>query len=402
MINYLLKQGEDIFKKCYEYNDAKKAMSMGLYPYFREISSEQDTEVWIGDRKMLMLGSNSYMGLTNHPEVKEASKRAVSLYGTGNAGSRFLNGTLKIHRELEEKLADFCGKESALLYGTGYQANLGVISGLCGPKDYIYIDKMNHASIIDGCRLSFAKVLKYKHNDVNDLERLIHQQRLTGGSVVVADGVFSMEGDIVNLNELVELKKKHQFRIMIDDAHSLGVLGKNGEGTARHFDLDEEVDLILLTFSKSLASLGGAVLGDEEVIHYLKHHSRALIFSASIPAGSVASVSKALDIIGQEPERLEKLWKNTRKMKKELEGMGYDTGVSESPIIPILMGSQEDCFRFWRMLTDDGIFVNPIVPPAVGQGNCLIRTSYMATHTDGQLDRALESFYRIGKKLNKI
>ena len=394
----------DIFEKCYSWTKAKEVMAKGLYPYFREIESGQDTEVYIHGKKMLMLGSNSYMGLTNHPEVKQAAIDAINKYGTGNAGSRFLNGTLDIHRKLEEKLADFLGTESALLYGTGYQTNVGVISCLVGPRDYIITDKMDHASIFDAARFSFGKTLKFKHNDMTDLERVLKSCSENGnrGKLIVVDGVFSMEGDIVKLPDVVKLAKKYEARLLVDDAHGTGVLGKNGRGTPTHFDLVNDVDLLVITFSKSFASLGGAVLASEKVIHYLKHHSRSLIFSASMPPPAVQAVSMAIDIIKREPERIEKLWHNTHKMKKGLVDMGFDTGISETPIIPVLIGEMEECFTFWRMLTDEGIFVNPVVPPAVPAGQCLIRTSYMATHTDEQLDRALDAFYRIGKKLNKI
>ena len=394
----------DIFDKCYSWTKAKEVMAKGLYPYFREIQSGQDTEVYIGGKKMLMLGSNSYMGLTSHPEVKQAAIDAIIKYGTGNAGSRFLNGTLDIHRKLEEKLAEFIGTESALLFGTGYQTNVGVIGCLVGPKDYVITDKMDHASIHDASRFSFGKTVKFNHNDMDDLERILKNcnENNNKGKLIVVDGVFSMEGDIVNLPKIVELAKKYNARLLVDDAHATGVLGPNGRGTPAHFGLEKEVDLVVLTFPKTFASLGGAVLASEPVIHYLKHHSRALIFSASMPPPSVEAVSMAIDILKREPERIEKLWHNTHKMKKGLQNMGYNTGISETPIIPVLIGEMEDCFTFWRMLTDDGIFVNPVVPPAVPQGQCLIRTSYMATHTDDQLDKALKSFYQIGKKLNII
>ncbi len=393
----------DIFHKCFSYTEAKEYIARGLYPYFREIESGQDTEVFINGKKMLMLGSNSYMGLTSHPEVKQAAVDAINKYGTGNAGSRFLNGTLDIHRKLEEKLADFIGTESALLYGTGYQANVGAIGCLVGPKDYIITDKMDHASIFDAARFSFGKTIKFKHNDMEDLERILKTcDEENRGRLIVVDGVFSMEGDIIKLPEVVRLAKKYHARVLVDDAHGTGVLGKRGQGTTSHFGLEADVDIIVVTFSKSFASLGGAVLAKEPIIHYLKHHSRALIFSASMPPAAVQSVSKAIDIIKREPERIDKLWHNTNKMKKGFEDMGYNTGVSETPIIPVVIGEMDDCFKFWKMLTDDGIFVNPVVPPAVPHGQCLIRTSYMATHTDEQLDRALEAFHRIGKQLGVI
>lgn len=399
-----MNSNKDLFTKCFDYKEAKEVMAKGLYPYFREIESGQDTEVFIDGRKMLMLGSNSYMGLTNHPDVKEAAKAAIDKYGTGNAGSRFLNGTLDIHRKLEEKLADYIGTEAALLYGTGYQTNVGVIGCLIGPRDYIITDKMDHASIFDASRFAFGKTVKFKHNDMEDLERVLKLSDEKGaqGKLIVVDGVFSMEGDIANLPDIVKLAKKYNARTLVDDAHGTGVLGPQGRGTVAHFGLEAEVDLIVITFSKSFASLGGAVLASESVIHYLKHHSRALIFSASMPPANVESVSKAVDIILNEPERIERLWEITHKMKKAFNDLGFDTGVSETPIIPVLIGEMEDCFKFWRMLTDEGIFVNPVIPPAVPHGQCLIRTSYMANHTNDQLDRSIEAFARIGRQLNII
>ncbi len=395
----------DIFDKCYNYTQANEVRKKGLYPFFREIESAQDTEVYINGKKMLMLGSNSYMGLTNHPEVKQAAIDAINKYGTGNAGSRFLNGTLDIHRKLEEKLADFIGSESVLLYGTGYQTNIGVIGCLVGPKDFIITDKMDHASIFDASRFSFGKTIKFNHNDMEDLERVLircSKSSPNWGKLIVVDGVFSMEGDIAKLPDIVTLAKKYNARLLVDDAHGTGVLGDNGKGTSAHFGLEKEIDIIVITFSKSFASLGGAVLSNELIIDYLKHHSRSLIFSASMPPPAVATVSKAIDIIRREPERIEKLWYNTNKMKKGLEDMGFNTGISETPIIPVFMGDMNDCFTFWKMLSDDGIFVNPVVPPGVPQGQALIRTSYMATHTDSQLDKALDSFYKIGKVLGKL
>lgn len=395
----------DFFQKCHQFIEAKKYMEIGLYPYFREISSAQDTEVFINGKKMIMLGSNSYLGLTTDPEVKEAAIKAVEKYGTGNAGSRFLNGTLDIHEELEQKLARFTGKQAALLYGTGYQTNVGVIGGLAGPRDVLFIDKMDHASIYDACRFSFAKkVVKYNHNDMEDLEKKLKQfgNDPDVGKLIISDGIFSMEGDIVNLPKMVELAEKYEARVMIDDAHSTGVLGPKGEGTAMHFNMTDKVDLIMMTFSKSFASLGGAVCADADVIHFLRHHSRALIFSASMPPATVAVVIKALEIMQREPQRIQRLWEITRKMQSEITRMGFQIGVSETPIIPLITGEMETTFKFWKMVTEEGLFVNPVVPPAVPDGSCLIRTSYMATHTDQQLDFALETFRKVGKILGII
>ena len=394
----------DFFSKCYNFQEAKKIMQMGLYPYFREISSAQDTEVYIKGKKFIMLGSNSYLGLTTHPEVKEAAIKAIEKYGTGNAGSRFLNGTLDIHEELERKLAEFVGKEAALLYGTGYQTNVGAIGGLAGPRDIIFIDRMDHASIYDACRFSFAKkVVKYEHNNMEDLDKKIEKfANEDYGLFIVSDGIFSMEGDIVKLDKLVKVAQKYKARVMLDDAHSTGVLGELGQGTAHHFGLTDKVDLIMMTFSKSFASLGGAVCGEADVIHFLRHHSRAAIFSASMPPAAVATVSKSLEIMKREPERIKRLWEITRKMEKEITIMGFDIGISETPIIPIITKDMHTTFKFWKMVTEKGLFVNPVVPPAVPDGSCLIRTSYMATHTDAQLDYALSVFKEVGKTLGII
>ena len=391
----------DLFEKCYKYEDADNVRKSGFYPYFRAIETAQDTEVFINGKKFLMLGSNSYLGLTNDPRVKKASIEAIEKYGTGCAGSRFLNGTLKIHEELEEKLATFVKKEAALLFSTGFMVNQGVISYLCGKDDVVIVDSLDHASIIEGCRLTFAKTFRFRHNDMQDLEEKLKNAG-DRGKLVVVDGVFSMEGDIAKLPEIVKLCEKYGARLMTDDAHSLGVLGKDGRGTANHFNLDDKVDLIMSTFSKSFASLGGFVAGPAKVIDYLKHNSRTLIFHASPPPAAVGAVLKVLEIMQTEPERIEKLWHNTRKMLKGFKELGFDIGVAETPIIPVVIGDDMKCFKFWKMLTEDGIFVNPVVHPAVPEGRALIRTSYMSTHTDEQLDRVLDSFERIGKSLGII
>lgn len=396
----------DLLDKCNQFNTVEKYKSLDLYPYFRQISSGQGSHVTINSQEYLMLGSNSYLSLTNHPDVIQASVEATQKYGTGNAGSRFLNGTLDIHHQLEEKFARFAQKESALLYGTGWMTNLGVISALVGRNDVVLLDRMNHSSLFDGARLSMAKkVIKYKHNDMYDLEehiKRILEKLPDAGLLIISDGVFSMEGDLVKLPELVKIAKKYKARIMIDDAHGLGVLGSNGEGTVHHFGLQNEVDLITYTFSKSLASLGGVVVASNTVINFLKHLSRPVIFSASIPASSVASTSKALDIMLQEPERRERLWEVTHKMASSFKKLGFDTGVSETPIIPIFIGSTENTFQFWKSLKDEGIFVNPVIAPAVPENQGTIRTSYTFDHTDEQLDLVLEVFEKIGKKLKII
>lgn len=392
---------EDLFEKCQKFTAAREAIAAGVYPYFRVIESAQEPEVIVDGRKMIMIGSNNYLGLTNHPRVKEAAINAIKKYGTGCAGSRFLSGTLDTHVELERKLARFMRKEAALVFSTGFQTNLGVISSLVGKNEVVLIDKMDHASIIDGCRLSFGEIKKFKHNDMDDLERLLSHYE-DKAKMIIVDGVFSMEGDIVDLPKLVKLAKEYGARIMVDDAHGIGVLGKTGRGTAEYFDLEDEVDLIMGTYSKSLASIGGFISGPEEVIHYIKHFARSFIFSASPPPASIASVSAAIDIIEEEPERIEKLWHNTRKMLNGFKALGFDTGTSETPIIPVIVGDDMKAFRMARMLHDKGVFANVAVSPAVPAGSALMRTSYMATHTEEQLDRVLEAFEEVGKELGII
>jgi 8-amino-7-oxononanoate synthase len=396
-----VKKSPDLFEKCFKFDKAKTLMSNGLYPFFRIIESAQEPEVIMNGKKMIMIGSNNYLGLTNHPKVKEAAIEAIRKYGTGCAGSRFLNGTLSIHVELEEKLARFMRKEAALVFSTGFQVNLGVISALVGKDDIVIIDKMDHASIIDGCRLSFGEVKKFKHNDMSDLERVLKEYE-DKGKLVVVDGVFSMEGDIANLPDIIDLCKKYNARIMVDDAHGIGVLGKTGRGTAEHFGVENEVDLIMGTYSKSLASIGGFISGNADIIHFIKHFARSLIFSASPPPASVASVSAAVDIIENEPERREKLWKNTNKMLNGFRDLGFKIGNSQTPIIPIIVGEDEKAFLMAMMLQEEGVFANVAVTPAVPNGMALIRTSYMATHTEEQLDSVLNAFKKVGKKLGII
>jgi 8-amino-7-oxononanoate synthase len=396
-----VKKAADIFDKCSRFDKAKELISQGIYPYFRVIESAQDPEIIMNGRRMIMIGSNNYLGLTNHPKVKEAAIEAIKKYGTGCAGSRFLNGTLTIHVELEEKLARFMRKEAALIFSTGFQVNLGVISALVGKDDIVIIDKMDHASIIDGCRLSFGEVKKFRHNDMNDLERLLREYE-SKDKLIVVDGVFSMEGDIAHLHEIIALAKKYGARVMVDDAHGIGVLGQTGRGTAEHFGLEEEVDLIMGTYSKSLASIGGFIAGSAEVIHYIKHFARSLIFSASPPPASVAAVSAALDIIENEPERRKSLWRNTNKMFKSLTELGFEVGPSQTPIIPIVVGENENAFIMAMMLQEEGVFANVAVSPAVPNGKALIRTSYMATHTEEQLDHVLMAFDKAGKRMGLI
>ncbi|HON17775.1 MAG TPA: pyridoxal phosphate-dependent aminotransferase family protein [Salinivirgaceae bacterium] len=379
------------------YDVPQKAMEAGIYPYFRPISSEQDTEVFINGKKVLMFGSNCYLGLATHPKVKEAARQAVEQYGTSCSGSRFLNGTLDIHVELEEKLARLVGKEEAICYSTGFQANLGTIASLGGREDYLLLDAQNHASIIEGSRLSFSKVLKFAHNDMDSLESKLKICKPESIKLIVVDGVFSMEGDIAKLPDIVSLAKKYNASIMIDDAHSLGVLGKQGRGTASHFNLTEDVDLVMGTFSKSFASLGGFVAGDKEVINFLKHNARSLIFSASMTPASVASVSAAIDIMLTEPERIENLWKLTNYARKAFQDAGINTGKSETPIIPLYVRDNMKVLRIARNLLDEGIFVNPVIPPAVPKEDSLIRFSLMATHTFEQLDFAIDKIVKTFK-----
>ncbi len=391
----------DIFEKCFKFTAAKELQHSGFYPFFRIIESAQDPEVILNGRKMIMVGSNNYLGLTNHPKVKEAAIEAIKKYGTGCAGSRFLNGTLELHVKLEEKLARFMRKEAALIFSTGFQVNLGVISAMVGKDDIVIIDKMDHASIVDGCKLSYGEVRRFKHNDMSDLDRVFSENN-GRGKMVVVDGVFSMEGDIVDLREVVRIAGKYGARMMVDDAHGIGVLGKTGRGTAEHFGMENDVDLIMGTYSKSLASIGGFIAGDEDVVHYIKHFARALIFSASPPPASVAAVSVAIDIIESEPERREMLWKNTNKMMQGFKDLGFETGPSQTPIIPIIVGADETAFRAVMMLQEEGVFANVAVSPAVPPGKALIRTSYMATHTDEQLERVLEAFKKVGKSMGLI
>lgn len=372
------------------FQDAKLIKEQGIYPYFRSISSAQDTEVIIDGKEVLMFGSNSYLGLTNHPKIKEAAQAAIEKYGTGCAGSRFLNGTLDIHLELESKLAAYVGKEAAVLFSTGYQVNVGVLSCLLDRNDYLILDEYDHASLIDGSRLSFSRTIKYAHNDMNDLRAKLSRLPEDAAKLIVSDGIFSMEGDLVNLPEMVKIADEFGANILMDDAHSLGVIGFNGSGTASHFNLTKEVDLIMGTFSKSLASLGGFIAADEETIEFIKHRARSLMFSASMPPSAVASVIAALDIIEAEPERIDKLWENTNYAKKLLLEAGFEIGNPESPILPIYIRDNTKTFLITNILQQNGVFVNPVVSPAVPSDASLIRFSLMATHTFEQIERAVD------------
>lgn len=392
-----------IHKKAHNYTQPQEVKAQGLYPYFRELQSEQDCEVLMNGKKLLMFGSNSYLGLTSHYLIKEAAREAISKYGTGCAGSRFLNGNLELHSELEKALAAFVGKEEALVFSTGFQANLGVTSALIGRHDYMILDEAVHASIIDGCRLSFGTVIKYAHNDMNSLRDVLeHLPDDNGIRLIITDGIFSMEGDIANLPEIVTLAKKYGASVMTDDAHSLGVLGTQGKGTASHFGLDKDVDIVMGTFSKSLASLGGFIASSSDVISYLRHHARSLIFSASIPPAAAISALTALKIINDEPGRIKTLWDNTHYAKKLLTQTGFDTGISQTPIIPIYIRDNLKTFMFTRMLADEGVFVNPVVSPAVKSNSSLIRFSLMATHTREHIDFAISKIEKVAKQLGVL
>ena len=391
--------GKKLHDKIAQFKDAAIIKETGLYPYFRPIESGQDTEVIIDGKRVLMFGSNSYLGLTNHPKIKEASKRAIDKYGTGCAGSRFLNGTLDIHIELEDRLATYVGKEAAVLFSTGFQVNLGVLSCITGRNDYLILDEYDHASLIDGSRLSFSRVIKYAHNDMADLQRKLSILPEDSVKVIAVDGIFSMEGDIVKLPEIVALADQYGANIMVDDAHSLGVIGHKGAGTSSHFGLTNDVDLIMGTFSKSLASLGGFIASDAATIDYLKHRARALMFSASMPPASVASVIAALDIIENEPERIEKLWANTNYAMRLLVDEGFDLGPTESPILPIYVRDNDKTFMVTKHLQDAGIFVNPVVSPAVPSDSSLLRFSLMATHTFEQIEEAVDKISKAFKEV---
>lgn len=381
--------------KLSKYQEPQKAKAAGIYPYFRAISSEQDTEVIINGKKVLMFGSNSYMGLTNHPKVKEAAIEATKKYGTGCAGSPFLNGTLDIHKQLEARLAEFVGKEDAMIYSTGFEVNLGVVSCITGREDYVILDEQDHASIIEGRRLSFSTPLKYKHNDMDSLEEQLKKCAPDKVKLIVTDGVFSMEGDVAKLPQIVELAKKYDATVMVDEAHGIGVFGKQGRGTCNHFGVTDDVDLIMGTFSKSFASLGGFIATDKEITNFLRHHSRSYIFTASITPASTAAANAALDIMLNEPERQENLWKLTNYALEGFRNMGCEIGHTETPIIPLYIRDNYKTFTVTRDLLNEGVFVNPVVSPAVAPHDTLIRFSLMATHTKEQVTVALEKIQKV-------
>ncbi len=391
----------DMLAKAYAYSRPQEVRALGLYPYFIPVEQSDATEVMVEGKRRIMVGSNNYLGFTNDPRVLEAAANALQKYGSACTGSRFLNGNTDLHERLEVELAQLMGKDAALVFPTGYQANLGVISALAGPGDVLLIDKLNHASMVDGATLSGAEVVRFRHGDLTHLEA-----RLTRAAgrpkMVIVDGVFSMEGDLADVPRIADLCDAHSARLIVDDAHGVGVFGETGAGVCEHYGVTSRVDLIVGTFSKSFASIGGFVVGDEAVISYLRHTARSLIFSASIPASACATVLAAIEIMRQEPERRERLWENARRMQRELSGLGFDTFGSESPIVPVIVGGTLRTFEFWKRLLDAGVFTNPVIAPAVPATSGRIRTSYMATHTDAQLDQVLEAFRRVGREMDLI
>lgn len=394
-------QRVDIFEKIKLFTRAREAQAVGLYPYFIPFDDSEGTIVHYQGREIIMIGSNNYLGLTTHPKVREAAVKAINDFGTSCTGSRFMNGTLAMHNELEQRLANFIGKETVLVFSTGYQTNLGTISALVGRGDVVITDKEDHASIIDGCMLSVGEMKRFKHNDMEDLERVLSRLPADVGKMVIVDGVYSMGGDIAPLPEIIPICKRYGARLLVDDAHSMGVLA-GGRGTAEHFGVTEDVDIITGTFSKSFASIGGFAGGDDDVMHYVQHHARSLIFSASLPAPNVAAVLAALDVIENDPDYVQRVWDNTAFMKKGLQELGFDIGESETPIIPIIVGDDMRTIFFWKQLFDAGLFTNPVVPPGVPPNKSLLRTSYMATHTEEHLQRALDILDTVGHQLGII
>jgi 8-amino-7-oxononanoate synthase len=391
----------DIFAKCAGFTDAKEAIAAGFYPYFIPMEGNEGTEAVFQGRRLIMCGSNNYLGLTMDPRVREAAEEAIRKYGTSCTGSRFLNGTLEMHEQLEAELAEFVGKEAALVFSTGMQTNLGTISAIVGRGDYVVLDKEDHASIVDGAKLCWGETKRFKHNDMQDFERVLASLPDDKGKLVVVDGLYSMEGDLAPLPEMAPIIKKYGARLMVDDAHGIGVVGE-GRGTGAHFGMTKDIDLIMSTFSKSFASLGGFIAGDEPVIHYIKHHARALMFSASIPPANAAAALAALHIMRDEPQHCRRLNEIADRMRTDYRRLGFDIGNSVSPIIPIIIGDDLRTVFSWKALFDAGVFVNPVISPAVAPGRQLLRTSYMATHTDAQMDRVLEVFEKVGKNMGMV
>jgi len=392
----------DILDKCYSYKEAEDARKQGYYPYFIPFSGGDDTVMVYKGEEKVMIGSNNYLGLTHHPKVVDAAKKALEEYGTGRTGSRFLNGTLDIHEEFEKELAEFTGKDAALIFATGFLANLGTISTLLNKRDIVIVDRLDHASIIDGCRLSGATIRRYKHNDMDELREILKSIPDNVGKLVIVDGVFSMEGDIAPLPDICKIVRENGARLMVDDAHSIGVLGPKGNGTAAHFDLVDQVDITMGTFSKSFGAIGGFIAADKEVIDYIKHNSRSMIFTASLPPSVVASTRAALEIIKSEPQRRQRLWEIGDYMRKEFKRMGFDTGTSETPVVPVVIGDNMKTFLFWKTLFEEGVYTNAVIYPAVPSKSARLRTSYIATHTQEQLDFVLDKFHKIGKNLGVI
>ncbi|MGD2157329.1 MAG: pyridoxal phosphate-dependent aminotransferase family protein [Anaerolineales bacterium] len=391
----------DIFNKCDKFTQAKQAMAAGLYPYFIPLKESEGTEAVYQGHRLIMCGSNNYLGLTTHPKVRQAAMDAIERYGTSCTGSRFLNGTLELHEQLEQELADWVGMDGSLVFSTGMQVNLGTISALVGRNDVVILDREDHASIVDGARLGWGEIKRYRHNDVTELERLLSNITEDKGKLVVVDGLFSMEGDIAPLPEIIPLCKRYGARLMVDDAHAMGVLG-GGRGTAAHFGVTDDVDLIMGTFSKSFASIGGFIAGSEDVIHYIKHNARTLIFSASIPAPNAAAALAALSVMREEPERVERVNQIASRMRKQYRKLGFDIGQSVTPVVPIIIGDDMRTMFVWKQLFDKGVFVNAVISPGVSPGRQLLRTSYMATHTDEQMDRVIDVFEQVGKEVGLI
>ncbi|MBN1965329.1 MAG: pyridoxal phosphate-dependent aminotransferase family protein [Anaerolineae bacterium] len=391
----------DLFDKAYAFTEAKEAIALGIYPYFRPLNDTEGQIAYFEGKEVVMIGSNNYLGLTTHPRLREAAKAAVDQYGTSVTGSRFLNGTLQIHLDLDRRLAEFVNKEAALVFPTGYQTNVGTITAIVGKGDYVIIDKEDHASIVDGCMMSRGEMKRFSHNDLSSLDKVLSRLPQDAGKLVVVDGVYSMGGDIAPLPEIVEICKRYGARIMVDDAHSIGVLG-GGRGTAAHFGLTDEVDLIMGTFSKSFASIGGFIAGDEQIVHYIQHHARSLIFSAALPAPNVVAVLEAVDIIENEPEHVRRLWRNAEYMRAGFKQLGYDTGPSTTPVIPVMIGDMYRTGIAWAALVEEGVYTNPVIPPGVPPNQSLLRTSYMATHEREHLDRALKAFEVVGLRLDLI
>jgi len=390
--------GRDIFSKAYAFDIADQLRSLGIYPFFQPFDRSEGTEAILHGQRVLMLGSNNYLGLTVDPRIREAARRAIALYGTSMTGSRLMNGTSTLHQEVERKIAAFLGKEAALIFTTGYQANLGFISALANRNSAVAIDKEDHASIFDGCRFVDGKVVKFRHNDSRHLDKVLSRIPSEQSVMVIVDGVFSMSGEIADLPGLVDVVRRHGARLVVDDAHALGVIGEGGRGTASHFELEAEVDLVVGTFSKSLASIGGFVAGNARVLDYIQHFGRPMLFSASLPPACLAAAGAALDVIAREPERVTRVLAVARRISEELSRLGFDVGRSETPIVPIYIRDEHRTLLVWRDLLEEGIFVNPVIAPAVARKDSLLRTSYMATHTDSMIDRALTAFEKVGRR----